>query len=414
MAMAQTYIPADTADYKQRLAFCEHYKESNKLFTKRIKDNYKRKIAIRIEENIESYSEKLIEEIMDSHFLFDERFTAKANKILDEFKSKNTEIPENTRIVVSKDPALNAFCLPDGTFIINLGLFYWLKNEDQIAGVIAHEIAHKILEHYLKTQVLAIENELSGESKDKVKEIKNEKYNKSEKAFELFKSMMYAKGDVRKNQEFQADSLGYILLKKTSYNRLNYIDMLNLVEKYHKLKPQGLKKDIYRKTFDLPNQKFNEDWFNIEDFSRYKYTYKEKLDEDSLSTHPETESRINRLIALFPELKNPLINDADDTFKSLKSIAEYEQVISLQFFEEYGLSTYICLTQLQENKDTVFYKSILGRNFAKIYEAKKQYKLNRYVDRIDPKNHSESYIQFLSFIWNLKIDEVKGIMDYYN
>ena len=109
MAMAQTYIPADTADYKQRLAFCEHYKESNKLFTKRIKDNYKRKIAIRIEENIESYSEKLIEEIMDSHFLFDERFTAKANKILDEFKSKNTEIPENTRIVVSKDPALNAF-----------------------------------------------------------------------------------------------------------------------------------------------------------------------------------------------------------------------------------------------------------------------------------------------------------------
>lgn len=412
--MAQTYIPADTADYKQRLAFCEHYKESNKLFTKRIKDNYKRKIAIRIEENIESYSEKLIEEIMDSHFLFDERFTTKANKILDEFKNKNTEIPENTRIVVSKDPALNAFCLPDGTFIINLGLFYWLKNEDQIAGVIAHEIAHKILEHYLKTQVLAIENELSGESKDKVKEIKNEKYNKSEKAFELFKSMMYAKGDVRKNQEFQADSLGYILLKKTSYNRLNYIDMLNLVEKYHKLKPQGLKKDIYRKTFDLPNQKFNEDWFNIEDFSRYEYTYKEKLNEDSLSTHPETESRINRLIALFPELKNPLINDADDTFKTLKSIAEYEQVISLQFFEEYGLSTYICLTQLQENKDTVFYKSILGRNFAKIYEAKKQYKLNRYVDRIDPKNHSESYIQFLSFIWNLKIDEVKGIMDYYN
>lgn len=412
--MAQTYIPADTADYKQRLAFCEHYKESNKLFTKRIKDNYKRRIAIRIEENIESYSEKLIEEIMDSHFLFDERFTTKANKILDEFKNKNTEIPENTRIVVSKDPALNAFCLPDGTFIINLGLFYWLKNEDQIAGVIAHEIAHKILEHYLKTQVLAIENELSGESKDKVKEIKNEKYNKSEKAFELFKSMMYAKGDVRKNQEFQADSLGYILLKKTSYNRLNYIDMLNLVEKYHKLKPQGLKKDIYRKTFDLPNQKFNEDWFNIEDFSRYEYTYKEKLDEDSLSTHPETESRINRLIALFPELKNPLINDADDTFKTLKSIAEYEQVISLQFFEEYGLSTYICLTQLQENKDTVFYKSILGRNFAKIYEAKKQYKLNRYVDRIDPKNHSESYIQFLSFIWNLKIDEVKGIMDYYN
>lgn len=411
---AQSYLPIDTADYKQRLAFVEQYKVSNKQFVKQIKENYKRKISVRIEDNLTLYSESLIEEIMDSHFLFDVRFASKANQILDEFKNKNPEIPKNTHIVVSKNPALNAFCLPDGTFIVNLGLFYWLKNEDQIAGVIAHEISHKILEHYMKTQILTIENELSADSKDKVKEIKHEKYNKSEKAFELYKSLLYAKGDVRKNQEYQADSLGYELLKKTSYNRLNYIDMLNLVEKYHQIKPIGLQKEIYKKTFDLPNQKFKEDWFKIEDFSRYEYTYKEKLDEDSLSTHPETENRIKRLETIFPELKNPQINDADETFKTLKSIAEYEQVTSLQFFEEYGLSIYICLNRLQENMDTVFYKHILGKNFAKIYEAKKQYKLNRYVDRIDPKNHSESYIQFLSFIWNLKLDEIKGIMDYYN
>ncbi len=414
ISTAQIYIPFDTSDYNQKITFIQKYNESNKLFINQVKENYKRKISNRIEAYLKYYSENLIAEIKESHFVFDERFTSKVNEILNEFKKHNSQIPHNTHIVVSKNPALNAFCLPDGTFIINMGLFYYLKNEDQIASVIAHEISHKILEHYIKIQIQSIENELLDESKIKIKEIEHVKYKKSEKAFELYKSMLYAKGDIQKNQEYQADSLGYILLKNTKYNRLNYIEMLKLIEEHQKLKPKGLKKEIYRKMFDLPNQKFKEDWLRIEDFSSYEYSYKEKFNEDSLSTHPETKNRIKRLETLFPELKNPILNVEDENFKILKIISEYEQVISLQSFEEYGLSTYICLYRLQENKNQEFYKSILGKNFIKIYESKKQYKLNRYIDRIDPRNHSESYIQFLSFIWNLKLDEIKLIMEYYN
>jgi hypothetical protein len=410
----QTYIPIDTSDFNKREEFAKSFEKSNELFIDQIFDKYKRKISKRIKENLEDFSKNFLTEIREAHFLFDERFTAKTNEILDEFKLKNPLVPKNTRILVSKNPALNAFCLPDGTFIVNLGLFYWLKNEDQVAGIIAHEISHKILEHYLNAQILFIENELSDDSKDKIKEIKREKYNKSEKAFELYKSTLYAKGDLKKNQEYQADSLGYLLLKNTKYNNLNYLEILSLVEDYNLIKPKGLEKDIYKKIFDLPEQKFKEDWLKIEDFSAYDYTFKEKLNEDSLSTHPETENRIKKLKLLFPELKKTEVNEPDDIFKKLKIVAEYEQVTSLFCFEEYGMSAYICLKRLQENKDTSFYKSWLGKNFAKIYEAKKQYKLNRYVDRIDPKNHSESYIQYLSFIWNLKLDEIKNIMEYYN
>jgi uncharacterized protein YaaN involved in tellurite resistance len=43
----------------------------------------------------------------------------------------------------------------------------------------------------------------------------------------------------------------------------------------------------------------------------------------------------------------------------------------------------------------------------------KNYNLNRYLDRVDPKNQSESYQQFLNFMWNLSLDEIKNIADYY-
>jgi hypothetical protein len=48
------------------------------------------------------------------------------------------------------------------------------------------------------------------------------------------------------------------------------------------------------------------------------------------------------------------------------------------------------------------------------HQARKEYKLNRYLDAIDPKEHSESYIQFLSFMWNLELEEINQIATHYS
>jgi predicted Zn-dependent protease len=46
------------------------------------------------------------------------------------------------RFRVLRDPLANAFALPNGSIYIHSGLLSLLENESQIAGVIAHEIAH--------------------------------------------------------------------------------------------------------------------------------------------------------------------------------------------------------------------------------------------------------------------------------
>ena len=45
------------------------------------------------------------------------------------------------------DPNPNAFALPGGKVGVNTGMFTVARNQDQLAGVIAHEIAHVIFRH---------------------------------------------------------------------------------------------------------------------------------------------------------------------------------------------------------------------------------------------------------------------------
>ena len=84
-------------------------------------------------------------------YTFTSEFDKEVNEILAELKKNNPQIPQNLKVLIAKDNMPNAFCLPDGTFIINMGLFNWMENKDQVAGVICHEIAHNVLEHSLKT-----------------------------------------------------------------------------------------------------------------------------------------------------------------------------------------------------------------------------------------------------------------------
>lgn len=51
------------------------------------------------------------------------------------------------RIRLTNSETVNAFALPDGSIFFTQGLFSQLTRQDQIAGVLAHEIGHVVLRH---------------------------------------------------------------------------------------------------------------------------------------------------------------------------------------------------------------------------------------------------------------------------
>lgn len=49
--------------------------------------------------------------------------------------------------IIKKDDVLNAFCTPGGHIYVYTGLIKYLDSEDQLAGVLGHEMAHADLRH---------------------------------------------------------------------------------------------------------------------------------------------------------------------------------------------------------------------------------------------------------------------------
>ncbi|WBX78491.1 M48 family metalloprotease [Tenacibaculum ovolyticum] len=227
--------------------------------------------------------------------------------------------------------------------------------------------------------------------------------------------MLLAGSKLNRKQEKEADSLGFILYNNTKYPPKEFINTLSVLIKYDTLPNILLKKSIYKKVFDIPKHPFKESWLKIENFEVYNYkVFKEKINKDSLKSHPELASRIKLLkkkftkeLSVYKELQPNIV------FKKLKEIANNEDISNLSYLEKYGLSIYLTLSKLEKDPENKYFKKWIGKNFVKLYDAKKKYQFNRYVNRLKPKEQDESYQQFLSFLWNLNLKDIKVISDYY-
>ena len=411
---AQIYVPIDTANLETRKTISTKHKEASKQYITYLKKTLTGSEKSYIVKEFDTDQKDFNKELLHGDYIFDNRFDLIVDSLVDILQKGNTEITDDLKFYISRNISLNASSLGDKTFVINLGSFYYFDNENEMAAIIAHEIGHLLLNHKVETMKRHLQFDKT-DAKADITVIRNEKYNRGTKALERYKSILYRNGSLNKKQEHEADSIGYVLYNRAKFKKADFLNAYNLMAEYDTIKPKGLMPETYRKVFDLPNQPFKEEWMKREDFSSYDYSkYKEKFDEDSLKSHPEIAERIAYLKTLFPELaqsENP--TKPDSSFIKIQRIAHFERPASLDFNEEYGFGIYLCLTQLQKDSTDAYHRAWLGHFFRKVYDARKAYTLNRYLDRLEPKEQSESYQQFLSFMWNMNITELKTIADYY-
>jgi len=62
--------------------------------------------------------------------------------------ARNSDLKIPLTVKVIDDPTINAFALPGGFLYVNTGLLQAAEEEDQVAGVVAHEIAHVAARHW--------------------------------------------------------------------------------------------------------------------------------------------------------------------------------------------------------------------------------------------------------------------------
>ncbi len=97
----------------------------------------------------QSEEQKFLEKaILYDDPLLEDYLNGITGKLAPEGLAAQDEIAVRVRIL--KDPTLNAFAYPHGSLYVHTGLLARLENEDQIAGVLAHEMTHVENRHMLR------------------------------------------------------------------------------------------------------------------------------------------------------------------------------------------------------------------------------------------------------------------------
>lgn len=418
LSFGQEISAIDTTSFEHRKALIKSYKNEYKDQYKRLKKSHKGKLRKEVINIYTKSNEQFLKNLRKQRFIFDTRYTSYIDSLVNILKASNPSLGnKNLKVYVSKHTSMNAMSIGNDHFIIHLGLFKYLQNEGQLLGVLAHEIAHGELNHVEQSIMRQASLGASKVRKLQAREIRRQKYNQYDKSFTILKNIMYDDSKKRRLREMEADSIGYQLYKNTGFEKVSFINALKLMEVYDSLPTISLDSTVYEQFFDLPKQPFKSEWLKMEEFSSYDYSqYKEKINKDSIKSHPEVRQRIEKLAKDFTELSGEtnVVEHSSGTFIELQKLARQEDIAMLHYLEKYGLSIRLILYKLSKDTDNAYLKKWLGINFMALYEAKKKYQLNRHIDRIIPKDQDKNYQQFLNFIWNLKLNELKAIGEHYS
>lgn len=111
-------------------------------------------------------------------------------------------------------PQVNAFATPGGYILVTRGLVERMKNEAELAGVLAHEIAHALKKHHLKAIQKNAQLELANTALSFRR--RDADSDKREKLLAAG-SELYLRG-LDKSDELEADRLGVVIAARGGYD----------------------------------------------------------------------------------------------------------------------------------------------------------------------------------------------------
>jgi len=158
------------------------------------------------------------------------------------------------RVNVIKDPHLNAFVFPDGAIYVNTGMLARIENEAQLATILAHEMAHVLRRHALKT-FRALKN----------KEAVQEEFTQSTEPGAVGRSLVSKRsavpvGAYSRSLELEADRVGLELMIKAGYNPQEGVGLFRHLEKV------TMEEKIHEPFVSGTRPSLRERWRNFEEF----------------------------------------------------------------------------------------------------------------------------------------------------
>lgn len=168
--------------------------------------------------------EKLYRELVEKEQIYqDEEWQAYVKEIGERLLAVSPDAGRKYHFYVLDNPSVNAMALPDGYIFINRGLIAYLRSEDELAGVIGHEIGHVVGNHARRSNRLGAFGNVLGfigavmTGTGAVADLANT-------------ATATIRSGYGREFELEADEYGGRFLAKAGYNPLAMIDVLHVLK----------------------------------------------------------------------------------------------------------------------------------------------------------------------------------------
>lgn len=300
-------------------------------------------------------------------------FSTYLQKVFDRVKPSEG-IKPGLELFVFNSSNINAYSYPNGSVFITLGLLNSLQSEEELAFVLAHEIAHIYYKHGIK-------------STKKQQELKEQ----DEKTFaSIYKQLTYSK-----EQESEADIYAAERILEVKYNPKIGINALNNLEV---------------DSNDFKEINFNQlvgKWDYKLDSSKAKKSIKKESDEededrlvrdDRFTTHPNVKKRIQLLTSVIErnKWKQKSQNTKPTEFYKLQTKANIESINNSIINGKYGLSLYMLLKQNLKANTKKEHQLLLLEQLYLLNQYNESNSLRDVLDYNDYEGYGEYFKWFLA------------------
>ncbi len=269
--------------------------------------------------------------IMSGRLMVNDSLSSYANKILDVVLQNDIELRKKLHVYFYYSTGTNAITLSNGMIIIELGLMAHVKNEAQLAFILAHEASHFRQNHFIKYYSYSKNNSRS--STNSIANILN----------------------YSRELEQEADSLGYELYKVTGYALSEAIIVFDML-----------------RDSDMPEEQIP---FTVSFFEHGEYKFPATYSYDELipvvdstydetkSTHPSIEKRMGKIQTYLENFNSNgnLFIVSESAFTELRLISREECCSIYLEDHDYGNAIYCAYALSREDDQNLFAKGIIGK-----------------------------------------------------
>lgn len=305
---------------------------------------------------------------------------------------------------VTRFPAVNAVCFANGHIMVNIGLLARMDNEAQLAAILGHEIAHFLEDHSLRAHEVKVSELKKLKKRDIERGLRGRVPDRENK---LIQASLRVHAHSRE-QELAADSLGFHLLARTSYDPTEMLAALDQMRKGDTrplMSPEYWIKRLEGKDY-RPDTAFfvlDSNWAE----KRKPEEAEEMSEEDSLaslmSTHPDMPLRLEAAARMLGRIEAGTQTSAflqsEAEFDQIKLTARFEMLENYYRLKQYGIVVYECLNLLDDYPANRYLIGRLAASAQGLAELEK-HKISSYWYAVEDDYQPESahYEQFLQFL----------------